>query len=146
MRPIVVLLLVVAALAGCSKPAPPVGRWEGTYQSGGTFIVARLELAPGAQVRVSAPDVTDPSVGNNEDRLAMEQDLADRLAGAWGGVDPRRMEFDGAIFRKPGGFAPQIEWDRSANTMTLYVYLGAEPAIHVALRPVNDFSANPWRH
>lgn len=146
MRSIVAVLFGVLLLVSCSKSEPPVGRWEGTYQQNGTFIAARLELAPNAQVRISAPDVTDPSIDNDQDRAAMEQNMADRLAGAWGEVAPRPMDFDGTTFRKPGGIAPQIEYDRSSNIMTLYVYLGTQPAIRIPLHPVDDFSANPWPH
>ncbi len=146
MRPVVAVLFGAFLLASCSKSAPPVGRWEGTYEQSGTFIAARLELAPNAQVRISAPDVTDPSIDNDQDRSAMEQNMADRLAGAWGDVAPRPMDFDGTTFRKPGGIAPQIEWDRSSNTMTLFVYLGTRPAIRIPLHPVDDFSSNPWAH
>ena len=144
MRPILAFLLGVFLLASCTKSPPPVGRWEGTYESGGTFIAARLELLPNAQVRISAADVTDTSVGNEQDSMAMRQNLADRLAGAWGDIAPRPMDFDGTTFRKPGGFAPQIEWDRASNIMTLSVYIGTQPAIHVPLRAVTDFSSNPW--
>jgi len=146
MRPVVAALVAAFLLASCSKSAPPVGRWEGTYEQNGTFIAARLELQPNAQVRISAPDVTDPSVDNDQDRAAMEQNMADRLAGAWGDVAPRPMDFDGTTFRKPGGIAPQIEYDRATNLMTLYVYLGTRPAIRIPLRPVDDFSSNPWTH
>ncbi len=35
----------LAALAGCSHDtAPPVGRWEGTYDVGDTIVAARLEI------------------------------------------------------------------------------------------------------
>ncbi len=143
MRPIAALFGVFL-LAACSDPLPPVGRWEGTYQSGGAFIAARLELAGGAMARISAPDVTDPSIDNDGDRTAMEQNLADRLAGAWGDVAPRPLDFDGATFRQRGGSAPLIAWERASNTMTLYVYLGAQSAVRVVLHPVADFSSNPW--
>ena len=146
MRPIVAVLLSTLLLVACSKTAAPVGRWEGTYESNGTFVAARLELAPFAQARISAPDVTDPSIDNEADRAAMRQNIADRLAGAWGAVEPRPMDFDGVTFRKAGGIAPQLEWDRSSNVMTLYVYLNTRPAIRIPLRPVQDFSGNLWLH
>jgi hypothetical protein len=146
MRPVVAALCAAFLLASCSKSPPPVGRWEGTYEQNGNFIAARLELQPNAQVRISAPDVTDPSIDNDQDREAMEQNMADRLASAWGDVAPRPMDFDGTTFRKPGGIAPQIEYDSSSNLMTLYVYLGTHPAIRIPLRPVDDFSRNPWTH
>jgi hypothetical protein len=144
MRPIVAALLGVLLISSCSNPTPPIGRWEGTYQSGGSFIAARLELFAGPMARISAPDVTDPNIVDDEDRIAMEQNLADRLAGAWGDVASRPMVFDGTTFRERGGTAPLIVWDQAANTMTLYVYLAAQTAIRVPLRPVADFSVNPW--
>jgi hypothetical protein len=146
MRPFVAVLVTALMLASCAKTEPPSGRWEGTYESGGTFIAARLELAPDAQARTSAPDVTDASIDNEPDRAAMRQNIADRLAGAWGEVESRPMEFDGTTFRKTGGIAPQIDWDRSSNVMNLYVYLGTLPAIRIPLHPVQDFSGNPWVH
>ena len=146
MRPFLALLFGVVLLASCSKAPPPVGRWEGAYEADGTFIAARLELAPNAQVRISAPDVTDSSIDNDADRAAMRQNMADRLAGAWGEVASRPMDFDGTTFRKPGGIAPQIEWNSSSNIMMLYVYLGTHPAIRIPLHPVEDFSSNPWPH
>ena len=142
MRPVIAILLTTLLLASCSKQQPPLGRWEGTYEVGGTFIAARLEMAANAQIRVSAPDVTDSDV--DTDRLQMEQNMSDRLAGAWGAVEPRPMDFDGTTFRKPGGIAPQIEWESASNTMTLYVYLGNRPAIRIRLHRVDDFSQNPW--
>jgi hypothetical protein len=146
MRLIVAALLSSFLLSSCSELAPPVGRWEGTYQSGATFIAALLEIAPGPSARISASDVTDQSIANDEDRVAMEQNLAERLAGSWGEIAPSPLVFDGKTFRKPGGSAPLLTWDPAANTMTLYVYLEGQIAIRVTLRPVADFSANPWPH
>ena len=31
-------------LAGCGKSQPPVGKWEGGYESGGDLVAARLEM------------------------------------------------------------------------------------------------------
>ena len=146
MRPLFALLVCTLLLAACSKPAPPAGRWEGTYESGDTFIAARLEIAGASQVRISAPDVTDSSDGSQDDRVQKRQNMAARLAGGWGEIAPRPMDFDGTIFRKPGGIAPQIEWDAGSKTMTLYVYLGTQPAIKIPMKPVTDFSDNPWGH
>jgi hypothetical protein len=146
MRPLLALMLGALLLASCSKAPPPAGRWEGTYESGDTFVAARLEIAAGGQVRVSAPDVTDAGVASEDDRAAMRQNMAARLAGGWGEIAPRPMDFDGTTFRKPGGIAPQIDWDAPTKTMTLYVYLGTHPAIKVPLKPVGDFSDDPWGH
>ena len=52
------LALLVPALAGCSKPAPPVGKWEGGYASNSTLVTARVEVLPNGTVRVMAPDIT----------------------------------------------------------------------------------------
>ena len=143
MRKILALAFATLALAACSKSPPPSGRWEGTYAGGGTFVAARLEIEPDATVRVSAPDVTGPDL-EPADRAQMEENMAERLAGAWGEIEPRRMDFDGTTFRKPGGIAPQIDWDAPSKTMTLYVYIGTQPALKIPLHAVPDFSDNPW--
>lgn len=145
MRQILALIFAAMALAACSKPAPPAGRWEGAYESGDTFITARLEIETDGQVRVSAPDVANAGVESDADRAEMRQNMAARLAGGWGEVAPRPMDFDGTVFRKPGGVAPQMAWDASAKAMTLYVYLGTQ-AIRIPLKPVTDFSDDPWTH
>ncbi|MBV9420591.1 MAG: hypothetical protein JO348_12535 [Alphaproteobacteria bacterium] len=144
MRPILALLFGVLVLTGCSKPQAPAGRWEGGYDQDGTFIAARLEIETDGKVRVSAPDVTDPSLVSDSDRAMMRRNMAERLAGGWGEVVPRPMSFDGKIFRLPGRIAPQIEYDNTTNVMTLYVYLGTNPVIKMPLKPVADFSDNPF--
>jgi hypothetical protein len=35
-------------------------------------------------------------------------------------------------------------WDKDSNQLTLELYIGARPALPVALRPVNDFHDNPF--
>jgi len=146
MRLFLALLFGVLLLSSCAKPAPPLGRWEGTYEAGDTFIAARLEIVSAGQVRVSAPDVTDAGVASEDDRASMRQNMAARLSGGWGEIAARPMDFDGTTFRKPGGIAPQIDWDGGSKTMTLYVYLGTHPAIKIPLKPVGDFSDDPWGH
>jgi len=69
---------------------------------------------------------------------------AARLAGGWGEIAPRPMDFDGTTFRKPGGIAPQMVWKAKARRMSLIVYLGTRPAIRIAMREVGDFSENPF--
>ncbi len=95
MRKTALALLSVLALASCSHPAPPAGRWEGTYESSDTMIAARLEIEPDGQVRVSAPDLLD--IGP-DGRDAMHEKLASDLAAAWDSVAPRPMDFDGETF------------------------------------------------
>jgi hypothetical protein len=143
MRQILALLFGTVLLTACSKTAPPEGRWEGAYDAGQTFVAARVEIAAG-QVRVSAPDVTDAGVASDDDRVQMRENIAARLAGGWGEVEPRPMDFDGTTFRKPGGFAPQMDYDPASKQLTLYVYLGTQPALKIGLRPVAAFTDNPW--
>lgn len=144
MRPLLVLLFAAVALAACSIHTPPVGRWQGAYDDGTTFIAARLEIGTDGLVRVSAPDVVDPSLEDESDRAMMRRNMAARLAGGWGEVAPRKMDFDGTTFRKPGGIAPQIDWDPKTKTMTVYAYIGTRPAIRIPLRAVDDFTDDPW--
>jgi hypothetical protein len=143
MRRLAALLAVGLGLAACSHPAPPVGRWEGTYESNDTMIVARMEIAADGTVRVSAPDISNLGA-TPDDRALTRENLAGKLAAAWPSVGPREMDFDGKIFRKPGGIAPQMIWKDGTKEMWLVVYIGAAPSIRVALHKVDDFSDNPW--
>ena len=136
-------LLLVAVLAGCSKPSPPVGKWEGGTTIGGTMVAARVEIDPSGQVKLSAPDITN-AIGPEDQLDRMRQRLAADLAGAWDGVTARQFDFDGTTFRKPGGYAPQMIWDKASNQLTLELYIGANPALPVVLRPVTMFHDNPW--
>jgi hypothetical protein len=138
------LLLLALSLAACSKPTPPVGHWEGGYFANGTIVAARVEIGPDGQVRVSAPDITNLENAKPE-QLQQERDkLAADLASAWDSVAPRPFDFDGKTFRKPGGIAPQMEWDKTSNQMMLEIYIGANPALPVPLRPVDAFHDDPW--
>jgi hypothetical protein len=136
--------LIFLALTACSKPQPPQGRWEGGYDGTGVLVAARVEIGADGQVKVSAPDLTNAQ-GAKPERLAqMREQLAADLATAWDTVTPRPFDFDGTIFRKPGGVAPQMEWDKDSNQMTLELYIGANPALPIPLRPVDAFHDNPW--
>jgi hypothetical protein len=138
------VLLPLCLLLACSKPAPPVGKWEGGYQSISTLVVARVEVMANGQVRVSAPDVTNLELASADRLTQLRQQLAADLATSWDEVAPRVFDFDGDTFRKPGGIAPQMVWDKKTNQMTLDLYLGANPALPVPLRPVPDFHDDPW--
>ncbi len=137
------LTSLILGLAACSKPQPPVGKWEGGTESGGDLVVARVEILPSGQVKVMAPDLTN-AVGSRAQIEEFHARLAADLANGWSGVAPRSFEFDGKTFRKPGGFAPQMVWDKSTNQMTLELYIGARAAMPVPLRPVDDFHDNPF--
>lgn len=134
---------LAAALAGCGKPQPPVGKWEGGYESGGDLVAARVEILPSGGVKISAPDITN-AVGNHEQIEGLRAQLAADLANGWSEVRPRSFDFDGKTFRKPGGVAPQMVWDKDSNQLTLDLYIGARPAMPVPLRPVADFHDNPF--
>ena len=140
---LVVGLCLVAALA-CTRSPPPTGRWQGSYESRDTMVVTRLEIDSKGNIYLSAPDATDIGNATDTDRAAIRQRLADGLSVAWGDAQPRQFDFDGRVFRKPGGVAPQLEWDSSQRTMTAVVYLGLHPAIRIPLHPVFAFSADPW--
>jgi hypothetical protein len=134
---------LLLALAACSKPQPPVGKWEGGYEVGGDLVAARVEILPNGEVKISAPDLIN-AIGPRDQIDAMRAQLAADLANGWSDVGPRRFDFDGKIFRKPGGVAPQMVWDKASNQMTLDLYIGARPAMPVPLRPVDDFHDNPF--
>ena len=51
--------LCLAGAYGCSHPKPPQGKWEGTYESDDTMVVARLEIASNGAILVSAPNAQD---------------------------------------------------------------------------------------
>ena len=144
MRPALFLLGLALCLVACSKPAPPQGRWEGGYVGGGAVVAARVEVGADGLVRVSAPDITSMQNARPE-QLQQERDkLAADLASGWDSVAPRPFDFDGTTFRKPAGIAPQMVWDKNSNQMTLELYIGANPALPVPLRPVDSFHDNPW--
>jgi hypothetical protein len=137
------LISVLLGLSACSKSPPPVGKWEGGYQAGGDIVVARVEVLASGQVKVMAPDVTD--VPNSQDEIdRFRTQLSADLANDWPQVAPRDFDFDGSVFRKPGGVAPQMEWDKSTNQMTLDLFIGARPALPIPLHPVDDFHDNPF--
>ena len=140
---LVTLTCLFFGVTACSKPSPPVGKWEGGYESGGDLVVARVEVLPGGQVKIMAPDITN-AMGSREQMNEFRARLAADLVNGWSEVAPRRFDFDGKIFRKPGGIAPQMVWDKASNHMTLELYIGARPALPVPLRPVDDFHDNPF--
>jgi hypothetical protein len=146
MRATIIAFVIGCALfaAGCSRPHPPEGRWEGVYESADTLVAARVEIGTDGRVKVSAPDLLGVETANEEARMGMRERLAGELAAAWDEVVPRKMDFDGATFRKPGGVAPQMEWDDKHHKMTLVAYFGARQALRIPLRGVSDFSDDPF--
>jgi hypothetical protein len=104
------------------------------------MIAARLEIVPGGIVRVSAPDAfVDIASMSATDKAQLRDRLEEGLAAAWPQVMPLDLEFDGKVFRKPGGIAPQIAWDKATGQMTLFVYAGTHATIRVPLEPVENF-------
>ena len=43
------------------------------------------------------------------------------------------------MFRKPGGVAPQLEWDPDRKRMTMVYYSGNRNSVRVALSAVGEF-------
>ncbi len=142
MRALIATLISAFCLFACSRAQAPAGRWEGVYESNGTMVVARLEITPNGSIYVSAPDAENVAPA---DGPALRRRLAQQLADQWGAVEPRKMDFDGRTFRKPGGIAPQMEWDHDSKRMTLIVYLGMKPGIRIPLHAVSDFDPDPWQ-
>ena len=79
----------------------------------------------------------------SDQRGPMRDRLAATLSSSWSDVEGRTMDFDGRVFRKPGGLAPQMEWNPDSQKMTVVVYLGMK-TIRIPVRAVKDFSDNPW--
>jgi hypothetical protein len=137
-------LTVLLLLAGCGKPQPPVGKWEGGTQAGGTLVVARVEIGANGLIRISAPDVAGLDDAKPEAlRNAMAEAQAE-LVNGWADVKPRDMEFDGKTFHELKRVAPAMVWDKATNTMVLQVYIGRNPALPVSLRPVTEFHDSPF--
>ena len=131
--------LLCLGLVACADPLPPTGRWEGVYEDPGVIIVARLEIAADGKVRVSAPNaITDKSQLSPAERIELVRELQARLDVSWPAVSPLPLEFDGSVFRKPGGVAPQLEWDSSRKRMTMVYYSGNRNSVRVALTSVAD--------
>jgi hypothetical protein len=135
-------LLGLLLLEACSAPQPPIGRWEGAYEDPGVIIVARLEIDSGGHVRVSAPNaITDSAPVTDSERAALHARLQAGLAESWPSVAPLPLVFNGHAFHKPGGVAPQLEWDKAHQRMALVFYSGNRPSIRVGLGAVQNFTA-----
>lgn len=143
MRKVLIPLAALLMLAACGKPQPPVGKWEGGAETGGILVAARVEVMPNGTVKVSAPDITN-AIGSRDEIIQMQARLAADLVNGWPDVKPRQFDFDGKTFRKPAGIAPQMVWDKDTNQMVLELYIGANPALPVPLRPVADFHDSPF--
>lgn len=137
---LIAILVAGLGLSACADPKPPVGRWQGDFAGNDVMIVARVEILANGMVRASAPDALAdfPSLSADE----IEATHAKLLAGlemAWPNVAARTFHFDGKIFRKPEGVAPQMEWDDKTKKLTLIVYLGTQPSVRVTMEPVAAF-------
>jgi hypothetical protein len=145
MRRFAILVLIGLVLAACSKSQQmPTGRWVGHYESPSVMVVAWLEVLPSGQVRVSAPDLLDIGEPSDEQRIAMRTRLASDLSESWSEVNLRHYDFDGRVFRKPGGFAPQMEWDPVTRKLKLVFYFGMQRSIRIQMQPVKDFNEDTW--
>jgi hypothetical protein len=141
--PIAAALGVILAAAACSNPRPPIGRWQGTYEDSNLVVVARLEIDSSGVVRISAPNaIIDSAPMSKEERADLRKRLDAGLAQSWSSVGPLPLEFDGHVFHKPGGVAPQLEWDGAAKKMVLVFYSGNRSSVHVPLDSVADFSSD----
>ncbi|HTW35451.1 MAG TPA: hypothetical protein VMD53_12610 [Rhizomicrobium sp.] len=138
------IICLVAVTACSNTKAPPVGRWEGVYEAPDEMVVVRLEITPKGDIYLSAPNALDVLATPADQRPTVRAHLTDELVQGWASVAPRPMEFDGRVFRKPGGIAPQMEWNPQSRQMTVVLYFGMHAALRVPLRAVSDFSQDPW--
>jgi hypothetical protein len=147
MRAIVSIVVagIALGLSACSPAKPPVGRWEGSFQSPDTMIVARLKIEKNGAIFLSAPDALNVSTDPDQ-RAIIRARLAQDLVSSWPLVQPRQMHFNGHIFRYPGRVAPQMKWDASTKTMTVIVYPGTLPEVDIPMHPVTSFSSDPWQN
>ena len=143
-RPLAAVLAVLClGLSACADPRPPTGRWEGLYEDSGVIIVARLEIADSGKIRVSAPNaITNDGPLSPVERASIVRQLQARLAMSWPAVEPLPLEYDGHVFRKPGGVAPQLEWDAGRKRMTMIYYSGNRSSVRVALTSVGEFGGS----
>jgi len=145
MRPfsIIVAMLGIVLLGACSNPRPPVGRWQGAYEDPSLVVVARLEINAAGAVRVSAPNaMIDVTQMSKQELADLRKRLDAGLAQSWSSVGPLPLEFDGHAFHKPGGVAPQLEWNGAQKKMTLVFYSGNRQSVHVPLDLVADFDSD----
>jgi len=137
--------LCLLAVSACSNTkAPPVGRWEGVYETQDVMVAVRLEISSKGEIYLSAPNALDIGATADQDRQVIRARLGEELAQSWSAAQPRPMDFDGRVFRKPGGVAPQMEWNPQSGQMTVVLYFGTRPALRVPLRSVPQFSTDPW--
>jgi hypothetical protein len=141
---VVIALCLMAGFACSNGKTLPVGRWEGTYETDEAVLAVRLQISPNGDIFVCAPDLVNPQSLPAGDRAALHGRIADELQAAWSQTQPRRFDFDGHAFRRPGGVAPQMEWDAGTRTMTVIVYPGMHPTIRIPMHAVTDFSDNPF--
>lgn len=146
MRTIAKISLVggMLGLAACSPTKPPVGRWEGSYQSANTMIVARLKIDKDGAIYLSAPDALNVNADPDQ-RAAIQARLAQDLDASWSLVPPRRMDFNGRVFRYPDHVAPQMRWHPASRTMTVIIYPGTLPEVDIPMHAVRSFDADPWQ-
>jgi len=114
--------------------------WQGGYADGSIMIVARVEIGEDGRVRLSAPNaIMDFAALPEPAETDVRTRLLASLAAAWPNVTPRDLDFDGKVFRNPGGVAPQLEWDAATQHMTMFVYPGARPSVQFELERVKEF-------
>ena len=141
----IVSAFCLLAVSACSNTkTPPVGRWEGVYEAPDEMVAVRLEITAKGDIYLSAPNALDIMATPADQRPAMRAHLTDELVQGWSAVVPRPLDFDGRVFRKPGGIAPQMEWNPQSKQMTVVLYFGMHNALRVPLHAVSDFSDNPW--
>jgi hypothetical protein len=138
--PILSASLAAALLfSACARTPAPTGKWEGFYEDEGLAVAVRLEIDNAGIVRVSAPNAIIENKPSQAERSEIRADLVLKLDRSWPSVRPLPLEFDGEAFRKPGGVAPQLEWDAKNARMTMIYYSPSRPSVRVRLEAVEEF-------
>jgi hypothetical protein len=136
-------LLCVCLLAACTaRTPPPTGRWQGVYEDSRLILLVRMEIDGKGVVHVSAPNAIGEFDGMADaERATLRARLVREAAETWKAVPVMPLDFDGKDFRKPGGVAPQFEWDAGARRMTMIYYAGNRASVRVPLDQVADFDS-----
>ena len=74
---------------------------------------------------------TPSSVTSRANGTELRARLLEGLARSWPQVGALPLDFDGKAFHKPGGVAPQLEWDAKAQHMTMIYYSGKPYSVRV---------------
>ncbi len=144
MRRILILAALGLVLAACGNPRPPVGKWEGVLDQPDALVAARVEIGPRGEIFISAPKFGRVHTTDAYQLAQFRTRLAEELSVGWSDVSPVTLDFDGEKFTRPGEAGPQMLWDNGPGRLILIVHLAPGDDRRVQLRPVREFSDDPF--